>query len=82
MNLLVSQGAKKNIFSGLPLREAPDHSTDFDMIFCVNRSTLLVEQKRIFLNLRENGRGRYLRIVEVGQLAAISYTELVCVFNE
>eukprot|EP00960_Hanusia_phi_P014590 430789-Hanusia_phi.AAC.3 len=29
------------------------------------RSSLLVEQKRIFLNLRENARGRYLRIAEV-----------------
>mmetsp|Transcript_54218 Transcript_54218/g.113313 ORF Transcript_54218/g.113313 Transcript_54218/m.113313 type:complete len:214 (-) Transcript_54218:62-703(-) len=31
----------------------------------IRRSTLQVEQKRIFLNLRENSRGRYLRIVEV-----------------
>lgn len=31
----------------------------------IRRSTLQVEQKRIFLNLRENSRGRYLRIVEL-----------------
>eukprot|EP00802_Teleaulax_amphioxeia_P019767 Tamp_20013.p2 GENE.Tamp_20013~~Tamp_20013.p2 ORF type:complete len:215 (+),score=45.86 Tamp_20013:378-1022(+) len=31
----------------------------------LRRATLQVEQKRIFLNLRENGRGRYLRIAEV-----------------
>mmetsp|Transcript_34160 Transcript_34160/g.80562 ORF Transcript_34160/g.80562 Transcript_34160/m.80562 type:complete len:208 (-) Transcript_34160:196-819(-) len=31
----------------------------------IRRSTLQVEQKRIFLNLRENSRGRYLRIAEV-----------------
>jgi len=31
----------------------------------LRRSTLQVEQKRIFLNLRENVRGRYLRIAEV-----------------
>jgi len=31
----------------------------------IRRSTLPVEQKRIFLNLRENSRGRYLRIAEV-----------------
>lgn len=31
----------------------------------LRRATLQVEQKRIFLNLRENVRGRYLRIAEV-----------------
>ena len=34
-----------------------------------HRSTLAIEQKRIFLNLRENSRGRYLRIAEVSGLA-------------
>mmetsp|Transcript_47629 Transcript_47629/g.126300 ORF Transcript_47629/g.126300 Transcript_47629/m.126300 type:complete len:216 (-) Transcript_47629:61-708(-) len=31
----------------------------------IRRNTMQIEQKRIFLNLRENARGRYLRIVEV-----------------
>mmetsp|Transcript_82300 Transcript_82300/g.133559 ORF Transcript_82300/g.133559 Transcript_82300/m.133559 type:complete len:219 (-) Transcript_82300:496-1152(-) len=31
----------------------------------LRRATLQIEQKRIFLNLRENVRGRYLRIAEV-----------------
>jgi len=31
----------------------------------LRRATLQVEQKRIFVNLRENPRGRYLRIAEV-----------------
>lgn len=35
----------------------------------IRRSTLQVEQKRIFLNLRENSRGRYLRIAEVTSLS-------------
>lgn len=36
-----------------------------DIDLDLSRSTLQIEQKRIFLNLRENGRGRYLRIAEV-----------------
>ena len=43
----------------------------------VRRSTLQVEQKRIFLNLRENGRGRYLRIVEVPTKGIVLYGKLV-----
>jgi hypothetical protein len=44
--------------------EMPANVEDLDL----RRSTLTVEQKRIFLNLRENVRGRYLRIAE-GKLA-------------
>ena len=40
--------------------EMPASVEDLDL----RRSTLTVEQKRIFLNLRENSRGRYLRIAE------------------
>lgn len=43
---------------GQPLTGGVD---DLDL----RRATLQVEQKRIFINLRENVRGRYLRIAEV-----------------
>mmetsp|Transcript_3356 Transcript_3356/g.6888 ORF Transcript_3356/g.6888 Transcript_3356/m.6888 type:complete len:204 (-) Transcript_3356:280-891(-) len=44
-----------------PLEQPEGVVDDID----IRRSTLTIEQKRIFLNLRENARGRYLRIAEV-----------------
>ena len=66
------------VYSGLPLTRPQTNLLSFTSSHrFVRRSTLQVEQKRIFLNLRENGRGRYLRIVEVPTKGIVLYGKLV-----
>mmetsp|Transcript_44984 Transcript_44984/g.70536 ORF Transcript_44984/g.70536 Transcript_44984/m.70536 type:complete len:129 (-) Transcript_44984:126-512(-) len=58
----MEDGMGANSLPADPLNgQAPALVEDIDL----RRSTLPVEQKKIFLNLRENSRGRYLRIAEV-----------------